>query len=104
MSPEQAIASIVASIVTSFPFQENWIAANTSVELLEAEQEKFVLGVSEPYRYNDAANETQYQQQAQIAIQNFITQVNNIHLKQVQESAVKKSPEQKTETSEDLVK
>ncbi|KAF3884227.1 DUF4231 domain-containing protein [Tolypothrix bouteillei VB521301] len=104
MSPEQAIASIVASIVTSFPFQENWIAANTSVELLEAEQEKFVLGVSEPYRYNDAANETQYQQQAQIAIENFITQVNNIHLKQVQESAVKKSPEQKTETSEDLVK
>ena len=39
-----AVASIVASIVTSFPFQENWISANTTVELLEAEQEKFVLG------------------------------------------------------------
>ncbi|MUG95064.1 DUF4231 domain-containing protein [Scytonema sp. UIC 10036] len=96
-----AIASIVASIVTSFPFQENWIAANSSVELLEAEQEKFVLGVSEPYRYNDVANETQHQKQAQMAIENFITQVNNIHLKQVQESGVKKSPEQKTETSEE---
>lgn len=96
-----AIASIVASIVTSFPFQENWIAANTSVELLEAEQEKFVLGVSETYRYNDVADETQRQQQAQIAIENFITQVNNIHLKQVQESGAKKSAEQKTETSEE---
>ncbi|MBD2773848.1 DUF4231 domain-containing protein [Iningainema tapete] len=96
-----AIASIVASIVTSFPFQENWIAANTSVELLEAEQEKFVLGVSEPYRYNDVTDETQRQKQAQMAIENFITQVNNIHLKLVQESGVKKSAEQKTETSEE---
>ena len=32
-----AIASIVASMVTSFPFQENWISANRVVELLEAE-------------------------------------------------------------------
>ncbi|GAA6623792.1 hypothetical protein [Scytonema sp. NUACC26] len=94
-------AFFIASRVDSFPFLENWIAANTSVELLEAEQEKFVLGVSEPYRYNDVANETQHQKQAQMAIENFITQVNNIHLKQVQESSVKKSPEQKTETSEE---
>jgi len=33
-----AVASIVASVVTSFPFQENSVAANTTVELLEAEQ------------------------------------------------------------------
>ncbi|MEY3223738.1 MAG: hypothetical protein RLZZ203_2594, partial [Cyanobacteriota bacterium] len=30
-----AVASIVASIVTSFPFQKNWVAANKAVELLE---------------------------------------------------------------------
>ena len=47
------VASIVASIVTSFPFRKNWIAANTAVELLEAEREKFILGVTQPYRcYN----------------------------------------------------
>jgi hypothetical protein len=31
-----ALVSIIASIVTSFPFQKNSIAANTAVELLEA--------------------------------------------------------------------
>jgi hypothetical protein len=79
-----AIASIVASIVTSFPFQENWISANTAVELLEAEQEKFVLGVSPAYRCYDASDAVQHQQMAKMAIENFITQVNEIHLKQIQ--------------------
>ena len=79
-----AIASIVASIVTSFPFQENSVAANTTVELLEAEQEKFVLGVTEAYRCYDVDDETQRQQKAKQAIENFIIQVNNVHLKQVQ--------------------
>jgi hypothetical protein len=95
-----ALASIVASVVTSFPFQENSIAANTAVELLEAEQEKFILGVSEPYRYYDLADEAQRQRSSQMAIENFIIQVNNIHLKQVQESSVNKSGEQKTEPSQ----
>lgn len=81
-----AIASIVASIVTSFPFQENWISANEGVELLEAEQEKFILGVTTAYRCSDVGDETQRQQKAQMAIENFITQVNNIHLKQIQKS------------------
>ena len=79
-----AIASIVASVVTSFPFQENWISANTTVEKLEAEQEKFVLGVTKLYRCYDAADELQSQQKSKKAIENFITQVNNIHLKQVE--------------------
>ncbi|MGH8002365.1 MAG: DUF4231 domain-containing protein [Brasilonema sp.] len=94
-----AIASIVASIVTSFPFQETWVAANTTVELLEAEQEKFILGVSELYRCYDLTDETQRQQKAQIAVENFITQVNNIHLKQIQELNTK-STQTKTESSQ----
>ncbi|MBH8562485.1 DUF4231 domain-containing protein [Nostoc sp. CENA67] len=81
-----AVASIVASIVTSFPFQKNWIAANTAVELLEAEQEKFVLGVTPPYRCYDLSDEVEQQQKASQALEYFITQVNNIHLNQVQQA------------------
>jgi hypothetical protein len=95
-----AIASIVASIVTSFPFQENSVAANTTVELLEAEQEKFILGVTDPYRCYDIDDETQRQQKAKQAIENYIIQVNNIHLKQVQELSKTKSSEEKTESSQ----
>jgi len=77
-----AIASIVASVVTSFPFQEMSISANTTVELLESEQEKFILGVGQSYRCYDAVEGEQYQRAIQ-SIENFITEVNNIHLKQV---------------------
>ncbi|MGB3404655.1 MAG: DUF4231 domain-containing protein [Microcoleaceae cyanobacterium] len=80
-----AIAAIVSSIVTSFPFQENWIQANKTVELLEAEQEKFVLGISQAYRCYDITDTAQRQTKAKKAIENFITQVNSIHLKQIQE-------------------
>jgi hypothetical protein len=80
-----AIASIVASVVTSFPFQENAVSANTTVELLEAEQEKFILGVSPLYRCYDASDDSQQEQKAKQAIENFINEVNNIHLKQVQQ-------------------
>ena len=80
-----AIASIVASIVTSFPFQELSIAANTTVELLEAEQEKFILGVGQSYRAYDATSDNEEQQKSIQAIENFIIEVNNIHLKQVQQ-------------------
>ncbi|WP_427162161.1 DUF4231 domain-containing protein [Aliinostoc sp. HNIBRCY26] len=81
-----AIASILASIVTSFPFQKNWVAANTAVELLEAEQEKFILGVTQPYRFYDIADELQQQQKASQSLEYFIQQVNNIHLQQVQQN------------------
>ncbi len=91
-----ALASIVASIVTSFPFQENWIAANATVELLEAEQEKFVLGVTPAYRCYDIADATQRQKMAKKAIENFINQVNSIHLKQIQEMGTEKSENQTT--------
>ncbi|AFZ26220.1 hypothetical protein Cylst_4114 [Cylindrospermum stagnale PCC 7417] len=81
-----AAASIVASIVTSFPFQKNSLAANTAVELLEAEQEKFILGVTPLYRCYDVTDETEQQQKASQAIEHFITQVNNIHLQLVQQT------------------
>lgn len=92
-----AVASIVASIVTSFPFQENWISANKTVELLEAEQEKFVLGITPLYRCYDSINENEQQRKAKKSIENFITQVNNIHLKQIQETSSIKNQEEKTE-------
>lgn len=91
-----AFASIVASVATSFPFQENLIAANTAVELLEAEQEKFVLGVTPPYRCYDTS-ESEQEQKARQAIENFIVQVNNIHLKQFQEVSENQSKEDKTQ-------
>jgi flagellar biogenesis protein FliO len=81
-----AIASIVTSISTSFPFQKNWVNANTAVELLEAEQEKFILGVTLPYRFYDLPDEAQRKQKVQESVENFITQVNTIHLKQFQGS------------------
>ncbi len=92
-----AIASIVASIVTSFPFQENWISANTTVELLEAEQEKFVLGVTPLYRSYDSSDPAEEDQKAKQAIENFIVQVNNIHLKQLQESKNTTEQEEQSE-------
>jgi ABC-type sugar transport system permease subunit len=81
-----AVASIVASIVTSFPFQKNWMAANKAVELLEAEQEKFILGISPAYRCYDIPEEDKQQQRVSQAIELFINQVNNIHLQQVQQN------------------
>ncbi|NEQ07957.1 MAG: DUF4231 domain-containing protein [Moorea sp. SIO4E2] len=92
-----AVASIVASVSTSFPFQENWIAANTTVELLEAEQEKFVLGVTPAYRFSDSPDGARRQQQSQKAIEHYIVQVNKIHLKQVQSSDGNQSAEKNEE-------
>lgn len=81
-----AIAAIVTSLSTSFPLQEQWIAANTTVEQLEAEQEKFILGITQPYRCFDSRPEERHTK-AQKATENFIVQVNKIHLKQVMSMA-----------------
>ncbi|MEQ8999472.1 MAG: DUF4231 domain-containing protein [Coleofasciculus sp. B1-GNL1-01] len=93
-----AVASIVASVVTSFPFQENWISANTAVELLEAEREKFILGVTQAYRCYDIADESQRKKKLKQAIENFINQVNTIHLKQVQEASETLQKQEEKET------
>jgi uncharacterized membrane protein len=103
-----ALASIVASIVTSFPFQKNWVAANAAVELLEAEQEKFILGVTPPYRCYDVTDEIQQQQKVSQALEYFVVQVNNIHLQQVQQGnepqpekkESDKSPDSKSESTQ----
>lgn len=79
-----AISAIISSIITSFPFQKNWLEANKIVELLEAEQEKFVLGITPAYRCYDIADVIQRQHGSKQAIENFITQVNSIHLQQIQ--------------------
>ena len=79
-----AVASIVTSVSTSFPFHENAVAANTAVEFLEAELEKFVLGVTSIYRFSDLPTEVERRTKLQEAIESFIVQVNNIHLKQLQ--------------------
>jgi cell division protein FtsW (lipid II flippase) len=82
-----AVASIVASVVTSFPFEKNWMAANTAVELLESEQEKFILGITPAYRCYDIPEEDKQQQKISQAVELFINQVNNIHLQIVQPSS-----------------
>jgi len=94
-----AIASIVTSISTSFPFQKNWVNANTAVELLEAEQEKFILGVTLPYRFYDLPDEAQRKQKVQESVENFITQVNIIHLKQFQGSNQPDAKQAEAETT-----
>ncbi len=91
-----AIASIVASVVTSFPFQENFISANKTVELLEAEQEKFVLGITQLYRCDSSLDGSQQKQMAQRSIENFIIQVNNVHLKQLEKTSEAKNNDNET--------
>ncbi len=80
-----AIASIVASLSTSFPFEDNWLSANRATELLEAEQKKFILGVTEGYRVPRNAEEKERYKMTRDAMAKFINKVNTIHLKQLQE-------------------
>ncbi|NER00634.1 MAG: DUF4231 domain-containing protein [Cyanothece sp. SIO2G6] len=99
-----AIASIVTSLATSFPFQENWMAANRAVELLEAEQEKFILGVTAAYRLSTTASspgqEPQRKRRLQESVDSFIAKVNQIHLKQfVQEAEPEPSNTQSADDS-----
>ncbi|NET62468.1 MAG: DUF4231 domain-containing protein [Symploca sp. SIO2E6] len=86
-----AIAAVVTSVATSFPFQERWVNANRVVEKLEAEQEKFILGVTQPYRaFALEASDEDRRKKLKLSIENFIIEVNKIHLQQV-ETAVSKS-------------
>lgn len=92
-----AIAAIVTSISTSFPFQKNWVSANTTVELLEAEQEKFILGVTPAYRFFDIPDEVQRKQKVQESVESFINQVNTIHLNQLQPPQQESKSQSQTE-------
>lgn len=95
-----AFASIIASIATSFAFQEKWTSANKAVELLEAEQEKFVLGVSAGYRDYDITEPVEREKTLRTAIGNFVAKVNNIHLKQIQADVPESTQEKKPQSSE----
>ncbi len=91
-----AAASIIASVATSFAFQEKWTAANKAVELLEAEQEKFILGAGPVYQDYDLTETADREKGLKMAIANYISKVNNIHLKQIgdaPESVQQKKPE-----------
>ncbi len=96
-----ALASIIASIVTSFPFQKNAVVANTIVELLEAEQEKFILGITPAYRCYDIVEETEQQQRVSQAVELFINQVNNIHLQQVKQATEQQEEKNKITPSQE---
>ncbi len=90
-----ALAAIVTSIATSFPFQERWVNANRVVEKLEAEQEKFVLGVTEPYRaFNLVRDDKERLKKVKLSIENFIVEVNKIHLQQLESTASKPAEEE----------
>ena len=80
-----AIASIVASLSTSFPFEDTWLSSNRAIELLEAEQQKFLLGVTTGYRIPRNAEEKERYKMTRDAMAKFINKVNTIHLKQLQE-------------------
>ena len=94
-----AFASIIASIATSFAFQEKWTSSNKAVELLEAEQEKFVLGVSNAYQDYDITDDKLREQSLKKAISSFISKVNIIHLKQMQEDTAALKQEQQLQKS-----
>ncbi|NER38417.1 MAG: DUF4231 domain-containing protein [Oscillatoria sp. SIO1A7] len=95
-----ALASIIASVATSFGFQEKWTFSNKAVELLEAEQEKFVLGVSNAYQDYDITEDKLREKSLKKAISSFISKVNVIHLKQMQEdtAAVTQQQQQKSQS------
>ena len=95
-----AIASIIASVATSFAFQEQWTSANKAVELLEAEQEKFVLGVSKDYRDYDITEDRLREKSLKMAIGSFISKVNVIHLKQMQEDSTAATEEKQLQKSQ----
>ncbi|MGK7895519.1 MAG: DUF4231 domain-containing protein [Xenococcus sp. (in: cyanobacteria)] len=78
-----AIAAIVSSFSTSFPLETRWNDANRIVEQLEAEQEKFILGVTKPYRaFMIVKDDEERRKKLKLTIENFIIEVNKIHLQQ----------------------
>lgn len=80
-----AIASVIASLSTSFPFEDTWLSCKKALESLEAEKEKFLLGVSPGYRIPRYAEEKERYKMARNAMAKFINKVSSIHLKQSKE-------------------
>ena len=97
------ITSIFASISTAFPLEDNYLSAQRAQQLLEAEKEKFLLGVTKGYRIPRNAEEKERYKIARDAMAKFMNQVNTIHLKQLQEEekTEKKAEEGKSKQLED---
>ncbi|HAC62303.1 MAG TPA: DUF4231 domain-containing protein [Cyanothece sp. UBA12306] len=94
-----AVASILASVGTSFPLENQWKTANNIVENLEAEQQKFILGITQDNVLDlpDKTSETRQKR----AIVNFVNKVNEIHLQQVQAQAqIEEAKEEELEEEE----
>ena len=90
-----AIASIIASLSTSFPFEDTWLSSRKALESLEAEKEKFLLGVSPGYRIPRYAEEKERYKMTRDAMAKFINQVSSIHLKQLKDNeAIEKQVEE----------
>ena len=95
-----AIAAIVSSFSTSFPLETRWTDANRVVEQLEAEQEKFALGVTKPYRaFMIVKDDEERRKKLKLTIENFIIEVNKIHLQQFGSVDEKIPTEEETVTS-----
>lgn len=94
-----AIAAVISSVATSFPFETDYNNAKRVVEQLEAEQEKFILGVTKPYRafmiVKDAAER---RKKLKLTIENFIIEINKIHLQQFGAADEKVTTEEETLT------
>lgn len=76
-----ALAAILTTISTAFPFLENWINSKNTAEILEAEREKFIVSATEDYLVDDTDASKRK------AIGNFVTVINEVHLQEVQNSA-----------------
>ncbi|MGK7904176.1 MAG: DUF4231 domain-containing protein [Hormoscilla sp.] len=88
-----AIVSMLASIATSFPLEENWTSAKKVIESLEAEEAKFILGTTEQYqtKKTDGCKESQTEKESQKVstkvkvrkeIGKFVNKLNRIRLQQ----------------------
>ncbi len=90
-----AIAAIISSFSTSFPLETSWKDAYRVVEQLQAEQEKFILAVTKPYRsFLIIKSDEERRKKLKFTIENFIIEVNKIHLQQMGTTDEKVSDEE----------
>ena len=97
-----AIAAIISSFSTSFPLETSWKDAYRVVEQLQAEQEKFILGITKPYRaFLIVKSDEERRKKLKFAIENFIIEVNKIHLQQMGTTDEKLTDDELAESTQD---
>lgn len=93
------IAAILATTSTIFNFQEDWIQAKKTAESLEAIREEFMIGASPHYQITAQDAQTKQKQQKQ-ALENFIINVNELHLQQIDRwASLQRSQQQQRDTA-----